>query len=200
MSAEAIDWGSIHRRMAAAEAAVARVGHASPERTAEILKARAVRLAAESGDRPQAGSVREVLAFTLGQEKYGIETRFVREVTPMNELTPLPGSPAFVMGIVNIRGRVISVVDIRKLFDLVQRGVGDQDRIIVLQDEGMEFGILGNSILGVVPVTADELQPTLPTLTGIHADFLVGVTGQGMAVLDGARLLADERVIVREEA
>ena len=200
MSAAAIDWGRIHQRMAEAEAAIARVGHASREETAEILKVRAANLAAESDDHPEAPGVLEVLAFTLGQEKYGIETRYVREVTPMNELTALPGSPSFVMGIVNIRGRVVSVIDIRKLFDLPQRGVGDQDRIIVLHDDMMEFGILGNSILGVVLVLTNELQEALPTLTGLRAEFLKGIAGDRMAILDGSRLLADEKVIVREEA
>jgi purine-binding chemotaxis protein CheW len=186
--------------MAAAEAAIARVGHASREETSRILKARAAKLARETDDHAASSSILEVLAFMLGQEKYGIETRYVREVTPMNDLTPLPGSPPFVMGIVNIRGQVVSVIDIRRFFDLPQRGVADQDRIIVLQYDGMEFGILGNSIQGVVQVAADELETMLPTLSGVRADFLKGVTGDRMAVLDGSRLLTDEKVIVREEA
>jgi chemotaxis signal transduction protein len=142
----------------------------------------------------------EVVAFVLRQEKYGIETRYIREVCPLNELTPLPGAPSFVLGIVNVRGRVLSVIDIGKLFDLPQRGVGDLDRIIVLQHEGMEFAILGNAILGVVRVPADELQPSLPTLTGLRGEYLRGVTRDRMAILDGARLLADENIVVREEA
>ena len=108
----------------------------------------------------------EVVSFMLGQEKYGVETRYVREVCPLNELTPLPGTPPFVLGIVNVRGQVLSVIDIRKLFDLPQKGVGDLDRVIVLQHGGMEFGILANSILGVVQVPTDDLQPSLPTLDG----------------------------------
>jgi len=117
----------------------------------------------------------------------------------MNELTLVPCAPQFVLGVVNVRGQVLSVIDIGKLFDLPQRGVGDLDRIILLQNGGMEFGILGNSILGVVQVPVDELQPTLPTLTGLRAEYLKGVTRDRMAILDGARLLADENIIVREE-
>jgi purine-binding chemotaxis protein CheW len=200
MSGAPIDWGSIHQRMAAAEAAIARIGHASTEETRDILKARAANLAKERDDHVLPNGIMEVLTFMLGQERYGIETRYVREVTPMNELTPLPGSPSFVMGIVNIRGQVVSVIDIRKLFELPQRGVGDQDRIIVLQDGAMEFGILGNSILGVVTVTPDELEAALPTLSGVRAEFLKGVTRDRTAVLDGSRLLTDEKVIVREDA
>jgi purine-binding chemotaxis protein CheW len=200
MSGATIDWGRIHQRMAAVEAAIARIGHASSEDTRDILRARAANLAKERDNHVLPSGILEVLTFMLGQERYGIETRYVREVAPMNELTPLPGSPSFVMGIVNIRGQVVSVIDIRKLFELPQRGVGDQDRIIVLQDGAMEFGILGNSILGVVTITPDELEAALPTLSGVRAEFLKGVMRDRTAVLDGSRLLTDEKVIVREDA
>jgi len=200
MSVEGIDWTEMHRRMAAAEAAIAHVGRASPDETKALLKARAEALARESEESGRTRDMLEVVAFVLRQEKYGIETRYIREVCPLNELTPLPGAPSFVLGIVNVRGRVLSVIDIGKLFDLPQRGVGDLDRIIVLQHEGMEFAILGNAILGVVRVPADELQPSLPTLTGLRGEYLRGVTRDRMAILDGARLLADENIVVREEA
>ena len=130
MSVERIDWTEIHRRMAAAEAAIAHVGWASRDETRAVLKARAEALARESDEGASARELLEVVSFLLGQEKYGVETRYVREVCPMNELTPLPGTPPFVLGVVNVRGQVLSVIDIGKLFDLPQRGVGDLDRII----------------------------------------------------------------------
>ena len=104
------------------------------------------------------------------------------------------------LGILNVRGQVLSVLDIRRLFDLPQKGVGDLDRIIVLHHGGMELGVFGNAILGVIQVPTDELQPGPSTLTGLRAEYLKGVTKDRMAVLDGARLLSDERIIVREEA
>jgi len=200
MSAERIDWTEIHQRMAAAEAAIAQAGRASGDETRAVLKARAEALARENDDGALAREYLEVVSFLLGQEKYGVETRYVREVYPLNELTLLPGTPSFVLGIVNVRGQVLSVIDIGKLFDLPQKGVGDLDRIIVLQHGGMELGILGNSILGVVQVPTDELQSSLPTLTGLRGEYLKGVTPDRMAILDAARLLSDENIIVREEA
>ena len=199
MSASMIDWTEINRRMAAAEAAMNQ-GNATKDRTGEILKARAESLAQERDAGPDAREHLEVLSFLLGQEKYGVETRYVREVCPLNELTLLPGTPPFVLGIVNVRGRVLSVIDIRKLFDLPQKGVGDLDRIIILHHEGMELGLLGNSIIGVGKVPVDELQPSLPTLTGLRGALLKAVTRDRMAILDAARLLCDDRIIVREEA
>ena len=99
----------------------------------------------------------------------------------------------------NLRGRVLSVIDIRKLFDLPQKGVGELDRISVLHYERMELGLLSNTIIGVVKVPLDELQPSLPTLTGLSGDTLRGVTSDRMAMLI-RRLLADDSIIVREEA
>jgi purine-binding chemotaxis protein CheW len=200
MSAERIDWTEIHQRMAAAEAAIAHAGRASGDETRAVLKTRAEALARENDDGALARESLEVVSFLLGQEKYGVESCYVREVWPLNELTPLPGTPPFVLGIVNVRGQVLSVIDIRKLFDLPQKGVGDLDRIIVLQNGVMELGILGNSILGVVQIPTDELQPTLPTLTGLRGEYLKGVTPDRMAILNAARLLSDENIIVREEA
>ena len=200
MSTERIDWASIHRKMADAEGGAARLEQRSREKTTAVLKARAADLAREKGGDSRAGESLIVLSFSLGLEKYGIETRYIREVTPLNDLTPLPGSPPFVMGIVNVRGQVLSVIDIRILFDLPPQGVGEQDRVIVLQHGGMELGILGHTIHGVIQIHEHELLAALPTLPGIRADFLKGVTKDRTAVLDGARLLTDEKIIVRQEA
>ena len=199
MIRDTIDWTEIHRRMAAAETAIANEGRGSRDKTKAVLKARADALA-RSDEKAYAREYLEVVSFVLGREKYGVESRYVREVCPMNDLTPLLGAPSFVLGIVNMRGRVLSIIDIRKLFDLPQEGVSDLDRIVVLQRGEMEFGVLANSILGVVQVATDELQLSLPTLTGLRAEYLKGVTKDRMAILDGAMLLADDKVIVRVEA
>ncbi len=200
MSAQRIDWAEIHQRMAAAEAAIARNEHATHDETLAILKARAKALARKIEGSSREEASLEVVCFLLGQEKYGIESRYVREVCPLNDLTLLPGAPSFVLGIVNMHGKVLSVIDIREFFDLPQRGVGDLDRLIVLQHGSMEFALFCNAILGVVEVPTSELQSGLPTLTDLRAKYLKGVTGDRVAILDGAKLLSDEKMIVREEA
>ena len=200
MSAQRIDWAEIHQRMAAAEAAIARNEHATHDETLAILKARAKALARKIEGSSREEASLEVVCFLLGQEKYGIESRYVREVCPLNDLTLLPGAPSFVLGIVNMHGKVLSVIDIREFFDLPQRGVGDLDRLIVLQHGSMEFALFCNAILEVVEVPTSELQSDLPTLTDLRAKYLKGVTGDRVAILDGAKLLSDEKMIVREEA
>ena len=91
MSNGMIDWTDVYRRMAAAQEAISRVGRASRGETRAILKARAEALARESGTGVPARESLEVVSFMLGREVYGIESRYVREVCPLNELTTLPG-------------------------------------------------------------------------------------------------------------
>jgi purine-binding chemotaxis protein CheW len=173
---------------------------ASRERTRGILKTRAAQLARESTQSALPQEHLEIVAFMLGSERYGIEACNVREVSPLRELTVLPGAPPFVLGIVKVRGQILSVIDVRRLFDLPQRGVGDRDRVIVLQRGELVFGILANLILGVLQIPAEGLKASLPALPGLHGEYLKGVTSDRLAILDAARLLSDESIIVREDA
>lgn len=133
----------------------------------------------------------EVLSFDLGDERYAIETCHVAEVLPLSHFTPLPNTPAFVLGIVNVRGRVVSVLDLRVLFELPISGLSDKNFLLVLQSPEMEFGLLIDRVQGIQPLERDSLQSGLANLTGVRANYLLGVTPQQWTVLDGARLLGD---------
>jgi purine-binding chemotaxis protein CheW len=166
--------------------------------TERILRARALALARA----PRAaamGTTLELLEFRLASERYALESRHVQEVHPLRELTPLPGTPPFILGIVNVRGRILPVVDLKKFFELPERGLTDLHRIILVRGHGLELGLLADVIVGVRSVLADSLQPSLPTLTGIRADYLKGVGEGRLVVLDLDRLLADPRIIVHED-
>ncbi|WP_443190778.1 chemotaxis protein CheW [Pseudomonas indica] len=133
----------------------------------------------------------EVLAFSLGGETYAVESRHVAEVLPLAQYTPLPGTPAYVLGIVNVRGRIVSVLDLRILFELPVSGLADKNFLVVLQDESMEFGLLVDRVLGIQPLEKATLQSGMASLTGVRASYLLGVTPTQWTVLDGARLLGD---------
>ena len=167
--------------------------------TAAILRARARALARPPVPPPAAGATLEVIEFTLAQERYALEAAYVREVHPLEDLTPLPCTPAFVLGLVNVRGRIFPVIDLKKFFDLPESGIGDLHRILLVAAEGLEFGLLADTIVGVRGLALDALQPSLPTLTGIRAEYLKGVTADRLVVLDAARILADRRIIVHDE-
>jgi purine-binding chemotaxis protein CheW len=193
----AIDWPAIHRRLDAADAAARRAWLPDHEETGRILKARAHALAQDAADEDEAERI-EVVEFLLAHETYAVESRYVREVFPLEDLTPLPCTPAFVLGIVNLRGEILSVIDIKKFFDLPEKGLTDLNRIIVLQNGTMVFGILADVITGVRRIPVAEIQPSLPTFTGIREDYLKGVTPGRMVILDAKRLLTDEGIVVEE--
>ena len=164
-----------------------------------ILRARAHTLARALRPAPAAGTMLELLEFRLGSERYALETRHVQDVHPLRELTPLPCTPPFVLGIVNVRGRILPVLDLKKFFDLPERGLTDLHRIILVRGNGLELGLLADVIVGVRSVAADDLQSSLPTLSGIRADYLKGVSVERLVVLDLDRMLSDPKIIVHEE-
>lgn len=195
-----IEWSAIHKQLAAARVAIEQGAKPSPEESRKILMARARALARAPEDRATVGELIEILEFRLANENYGIGTSFVREVFPMKAFTPLPGTPPFVLGIINVRGEVLSVIDIKKFFELPGKALSDLDKVIIVRNREMEFGILADAVIGTRSIPVAELQPSLPTLAGIRSEYLAGVTKERLVVLDVARILSDERLIVNEAA
>ena len=164
----------------------------------QILRARA-RALARPPQCAEADSSLEVLEFRLARESYALETRHVREVYPFKNITPLPCTPPFMLGVVNVRGRITPVIDIKKFFDLPDKGLTDLHRVVLVRSDDFELGLLADVIVGVRKIPLNSLQPSLVTLTGIRAEYLKGVTAQRMVVLDLERMLADPKIIVDEE-
>lgn len=167
--------------------------------TKAILKSRAMALAQEREKKQSAGEQIEVVEFLLAHERYGVESAFVREVYPLREFTPLPGTPPFVFGIINLRGEIISVVDIKKFFDLPEKGITDLNKVIVLQNAAMEFGILADAVPGARLISVEQIQPPPEAFTGVREKYLRGITPERMAILDAAKLLSDPKLIIQEE-
>ena len=194
--ARIIDWGRLRQRLETARTAVS--SEPTPDEKKAILRKRA-KLLARQPLQDKIGGGLDVLEFLLTYERYAIEMRWVAETHPLKDLTPLPCTPPFVAGIINVRGRILSVIDIRKFFDLPEKGLTDLNRVIIVNNGEMEFGILADEILGTRTIPLSEVQPPLPTLTGIREEYLKGVTRERTAILDGDRLLSDKNLIVHEE-
>ncbi len=156
-------------------------------------------LAHEEASKPAPEGRIEVVEFVLSGERYAIENALVREVYPLKDLTPLPCTPAFILGIINLRGQILAVMDLRRFFDLPITGITDLNKVIVLKAGEAQAGILADAVVGMRSVPIDDLQPPLPTMTGIRAEYLRGVTSDRMAVLDAARILSDEKIVVQDE-
>jgi purine-binding chemotaxis protein CheW len=171
----------------------------SNEETARILHERAQVLARKGKSVEETGTHVELLEFRLASERYAVETRHVEAVHPLQDLTPLPCTPPFVLGIVNLRGRIVPVLDLKKFFELPEQGLTDLHRIILVRGNDLELGLLADVTAGVRRVPLDSLQPSLPTLTGIRADYLKGVSEERLIVLDLDRILSDPKIVVHEE-
>jgi purine-binding chemotaxis protein CheW len=194
-----LDWVGLHRRLEESHAALERKLTPGPEEQQTILRARA-RLLAAGGKREVTSphAFLEVVEFVLGPEHYGIESSRIREIYPLHEFTALPCTPAFVLGLANVRGQILSIINIKKLFGLPEKGLTDLNKVIIVRDHHMELGILADAILGVRSIALEDLRPSLPTLTGIRAEYLKGITKDSLVVLDVEKVLADERILVDE--
>jgi purine-binding chemotaxis protein CheW len=193
----AVDWARLHERLAQAARRLAGTVE-DADAVSRVLRARARAAAREPLAPAEADTQVQVVEFQLACERYAIETRWVREVVALRDLTPLPGAPAFVAGLVNVRGRVVSVVDLKAFFDLPSKGLPDLNRVIVMADRTMEFGLLVDAVLGVARIDSHQINAAPPTLTGVRAHYLRGVTADRLALLDGARILGDPRIVVSQ--
>ncbi|MBI4832813.1 MAG: purine-binding chemotaxis protein CheW [Candidatus Lindowbacteria bacterium] len=170
-----------------------------PEEMRKILAARANALARKPKQTKDEGKRIEIVEFLVAHEHYGIESSFAGKVYPLQELTPLPCTPPFVCGIVNVRGQIVSVIDLKKFFELPEKGLTDLNRFIVVRNHKMEFGILVDDVIGIRNIPLAGIQQALPTLTGIREKYLKGVTDEQVVILDANKLLSDKGIIVNEE-
>jgi purine-binding chemotaxis protein CheW len=151
-----------------------------------LLKMRAVAMAKEAGQKKKILTIMEVIEFTLATESYGIESAFVRKVYPLKDYTPLPGVPSFILGL-------------KKLFNLPDKGLGELSKVIILNNEKMEFGILADEVNRTKVIYLEELLPVPPTVTGIGEEYLKGVTKDRLIILNTEKLLMDKNIIVDDK-
>ncbi len=166
----------------------------SPAEKDQILRRRAEELARpEPAARSMAEGL-EVLVFDVARRSYAVAAACVREVQRLQSLTPLPGAPAYVLGMVHVRGQVLAVLDLRSLLDRPAQDLADLDHLIILHRREQEFGILADSIAGTRMLSVEGLRPPDPPLRACR-----GITMDGIALLDGEQLLTDPRLQMEEE-
>lgn len=191
-------WAQLRERLADFERRIDQEFAPDPGEHQERLLQR-TREWARSVEEARPDSLIELLSFTLGEELYAIETGHVGAVLPLPHFTPLPGTPPFVLGIVNVRGQIVSVLDLRVFFELPIEGLSDKNYLVVLRNQDMEFGLLADRIRGIEQIPRDSLQAGLANLTGIRANYLLGVTAEQTTVLDGSRLLGDPNLRIHAD-
>lgn len=185
-----VDWREVHRRLEAAQTAVERGWVLSAAVKEKILRERALAAGRVREEETKPDEAIEIVEFQLSSERYGVESSYVREVYPLKELTPLPCTPSFLLGVVNVHGQIISVIDIRKFFDLPEEGLTDINNIVIVGNNRMMLAILTDAITGMRSIPLQDIQPSLPTLTGIRTEYLKGVTGERLVILDAQKILS----------
>jgi len=98
----------------------------------------------------------------------------------------------------NFHGHILSVIDLRNFFDLPLKGLTELNQVIVLHNDEIEFGILADELLEITKIPLNEIQYSLPTLTGIRADYLKGITKDRIVILDALKLLSDDKIRILE--
>jgi purine-binding chemotaxis protein CheW len=163
-----------------------------------ILKERARLLARVPPTRTRDDDI-EVVAFVLARETYAVELRHVREIYRLNDLTPIPCTPSFLLGIINVRGEMCPVIDLKRLFDLPDRGLTNATRAVILHVGGMELGIVADAVLGGRSMSVHDIAPPPPTLSGFKAEFLRGVTADRIVVLYAESILRHPQMVVNNQ-
>lgn len=195
----AIDWPAVHQRLAQAQDALARDFEPPPEQWQRVLQQRAIALAQVLPTPTDLSPPLDVLCFRLGEERYALATRHLAEVHAIRELSPLPCVPAFIAGLINLRGQVLSVVDLRALLQLPRPAEPPPQHAIVLQGEDMLFAVLADRIDGIRQLAGTELRPPPALLRERGPDYLRGISETGWQLLDDERLLNDPALRVDQE-
>lgn len=138
----------------------------------------------------------QLVSFKLDNEEYGIEVLKVREIIRMIPITHMPNTPPYVVGIINLRGKIIPVVSMRKRFALMELDNGSQTRIVVMDISGELMGFVVDSVSEVIRISGSEIQPPPNIVSGgIDQECITGVINQTerlLVLLDLERLFSNE--------
>lgn len=139
--------------------------------------------AAKSG-KAQENQVLQWATFRLGRELYGINVMQVREVLRYVEITPVPGTPSFVLGIINLRGNVVTVIDACRRLSLDTSHVNDDNtRIVIIEASNQVIGMLVDSVAEVVNLRQSEIESTLHVGNDENSKFFQGVCNKNSELL-----------------
>jgi purine-binding chemotaxis protein CheW len=203
------DWDGVRGRIAAVGAALEEMAGADPDLVERIWAQRAAQLA-KPPEREEEGKQIDLALIQLGREVYGIEVQYVLEIRPAVRITRVPRVPEWVTGVANLRGRILSVLDLRRFFGLAPAEAREEDRVtpfldlVVVETPAMEVALLTEDVLEVDLFPTSQVQGVAETIRGVSSEYVRGVIERGaeapmIVVLDLPALLADERLIIQEE-
>ena len=137
----------------------------------------------------------QLVVFDLSTESYGVDIGAVREIIRMQAITRVPRTPVFVEGVINLRGKVIPVIDLRKRFGLQVAEQDKENRIVVIDIGGQDIGVVVDAVTEVLRITADSVEPPSSVITSAESDYLLGIAkleDRLIILLDLERVLSEE--------
>lgn len=147
------------------------------------------------------------LTFLMANEKYGLEILKVREIIGMMDVTSVPTTPAFVRGVINLRGKVIPVIDLRLKFGMEAKENTERTCIIVVHlahlDQEMTMGIIVDEVSDVLDISQDQIEPPPSFGANIRTDFILGmgkVEQKVITMLDIDRVLTEQEISLVESS
>ena len=151
----------------------------------------------DSGLKKQDDELLQLVTFSIGEEEFGVNILKVQEIIRTMEITKVPRSPDFVEGVINLRGKVIPIIDLRRRFGLRSRP-GDKDtRIIVIEINSIIVGFVVDAVSEVLRIPASTVGPPPPVVAGVESDYISGVgqlADRLLIMLDLDRRLSSEDI------
>lgn len=147
--------------------------------------------AAKSADDP----ILQWVTFRLDNESYGINVMQVQEVLRYSEIAPVPGAPSYVLGIINLRGNVVTVIDTRQRFGLEPSDVSDNTRVVIIEADKQVVGILVDSVAEVVYLRQSEIETAPNVGNDESAKFIQGVcnkNGELLILVELDKMMSEE--------
>jgi purine-binding chemotaxis protein CheW len=145
----------------------------------------------------------QLVTFTLGSEEYAVDILKVQEINRMREITRVPNSPSYVEGVINLRGKVIPVVNLREKFGLQGKENDEQSRIMIMDIQGITMGLVVDAVSEVLRVPSSIVEPTPPMASNISTEFIKGIAkleDRLIILLDMDRLLGKSEETLMIEA
>lgn len=121
------------------------------------------------------GAILQLVTFKLGTEEFGVDILKVQEINKMMNITRIPNAPAFIEGVINLRGKIIPIVDLRKRLGFREQPYDKSTRIIVVELEGLVLGFIVDSVSEVLRIPENTIEPPPSMVAGIESEYIEGV-------------------------
>ncbi len=147
-------------------------------------------------EKAKEGKFLTVLSFRLGKERFAIETNKLIETLRLRSFTPLPKTPDFIEGVVNVRGRILGLVNLKIFLGLKSSTPTNSSHIIILQNENFQFAVMVDEIFSVEELNLNSLTQKVISLEQETAKYVKGITPEGLILLDAEKIVNEPKLTI----